>query len=129
VAYVAIAASVAGCGTIDTGGNFIPPDLTLDEDFFFCRVMPEVIAAQGCAGGGAGEAGECHSDRSALRLDPAAETDPPPSCMGDVVTGTVPASYQANLSAIRFTVQSDPTSEGIWLAASARTSTSSVSHS
>jgi hypothetical protein len=108
------AAFAGGCGTIDPGPNFVAPDLTLDEDFFYCRIMPEVIVPQSCASGGSGEAGECHADRSALRLDPMAETDPPPTCSGDMVTGTVPASYQANLSSVRFTVQSDPTSSPLY---------------
>jgi hypothetical protein len=98
-----------GCGTVDLGDNLVPPDLQLDEDYFYCVIQPEVITAHGCAGGAAGEGGMCHSDRSALRL---VETmDAPPMCEdGVVVGGDLSADYVANFEAVRFTVQSDPLS-------------------
>jgi len=82
----------------------------LDEDFFYCRIQPEVINAHTCASGAAGEAGSCHSARSALRLEVAAETDAPPACDGDILIGTEPASYRENFQAVQFTVQTDPLS-------------------
>ncbi len=103
-----------GCGTVDLGDNFVPPDVQLDEGFFFCRVQPEVIAANSCASGGAGEGGMCHSSRSSLRLDPDGETDPPPACNGDTPIGAVPNSYRNNLEAVRFTVQADPLSSPLY---------------
>jgi hypothetical protein len=106
--------SIAGCGTIDPGDNFIPPDRMLDEDFFFCEVQPNVISARSCASGEAGEAGDCHSSRSALRLSAMAEMDAPPTCADGRVVGAVPASYEDNLEALRFTVQSDPLSSPLY---------------
>lgn len=97
-----------GCGTVDLGDSFVPPDVTLSDDFFYCQVQPMVLAPRSCASGGAGEAGECHSARSALRLNPAAETDMAPECDGNTLIGTPPPSYEQNLEAIRFTVQSEP---------------------
>jgi hypothetical protein len=82
----------------------------LDEDFFYCRIQPEVLTAQSCASGAAGEGGGCHSARSALRLDPMAESDAPPACDGDFLVGTPPQSYRDNFQAVQFTVQSDPLS-------------------
>ena len=97
--------------TVDLGDNFVTPDLQLDEDFFFCRIQPEILSAQGCASGAAGESGECHSARSSLRLAVMAETDPPPACSAEGrVEGAVPMSYMANFEAVRFTVSSDPLS-------------------
>ena len=98
-----------GCGTVDLGDNIVSPDLMLDEDFFYCRIQPEVIQASGCAGGGAGEAGMCHTSRSSMRL---ADTTgvPPPVCEADVVVGVVPPEYMQNFTAVQFTVQSDPLS-------------------
>ena len=106
--------ALSGCRTVALGDNFIPPDLMLDEDFFFCRIQPEVISPQGCASGGSGEAGQCHSSRSALRLSSMAEADPAPSCDGDVLVGSPPLSYEANLNAIRTAVQSDPLSSPLY---------------
>ncbi|UJR80688.1 hypothetical protein [Sandaracinus amylolyticus] len=98
-----------GCGTVDLGDNIVPPDLMLDEDFFYCRIQPEVIEPQGCAGGGAGEMGMCHTARSALRLVDTTGIAPP-TCADDRVEGTVPAEYVENFQAVQFTVQSDPLS-------------------
>ena len=39
---------LGGCGTVELGDNIVPPDLMLDEDFFYCRVQPEVVPPQGC---------------------------------------------------------------------------------
>jgi hypothetical protein len=101
---------LASCWTVDLGDNPPAPDLQLDEDFFYCRIQPEVISAQTCASGIAGEGGMCHSDNTSLRLNPAAETDAPPTCDGDRVTGAVPPSYTENFQSVQFTVQSDPLS-------------------
>ena len=30
-------------GTVTLGDNFVAPDLALDEDFFYCRIQPEVL--------------------------------------------------------------------------------------
>lgn len=98
----------AGCGTVEPGDNFVPPDVMLDEDFFFCRIQPEVITMHRCASGSSEDpAGGCHSSQSSLRLDPAAEMESVP-CEEGMVAGPVPASYRNNLENVRFTVQSDP---------------------
>lgn len=99
--------------TVDLGDNFIPPDVTLDDEFFFCRIQPEILTTHSCAGGGSGEGGMCHSARSALRLDPLAEMESV-ECDGDVLVGTPPASYERNLDAIRFTVQNDALSSPLY---------------
>ena len=109
-----LASLLASCGTVDLGDNFVAPDLMLDPDYFYCVVQPQVLTAQRCASGASGEMGQCHSARSSLRLSLAAETDTPPTCDGNVVTGTVPVSYEQNLEAVRFTVQSDPLSSPLY---------------
>lgn len=104
---------LAGCGTVDLGDNIVPPDLRLDEDFFYCEIQPNVLTQNSCAGGGSGEGGQCHDSRSALML---VETSAaPPDCMdGVIVGGTIPTDYIANFEAIRFTVQSDPLSSPLY---------------
>ena len=81
-------------------------DPLIDEDFFYCRIMPEVVVAHGCASGPGGRS--CHSSTSAMILDPAAELEVPPACDGNTVVGDVPESWEATLEAARFTLRSDP---------------------
>ncbi|MFK7990373.1 MAG: hypothetical protein AB8I08_30405 [Sandaracinaceae bacterium] len=110
VAVVAVASSQWGCGTVDLGDNIVPPDLQLDEDYFYCIVQPQILTAKSCAGGIDGEGGMCHTDRSALRLIDT--MDGPPECddTGTRTGGSLSADYVANFEAVRFTVQSDPLS-------------------
>ncbi|HJK93703.1 MAG TPA: hypothetical protein RMH85_19145 [Polyangiaceae bacterium LLY-WYZ-15_(1-7)] len=105
------ASSLAACGTEPLGDNPVPPDPSIDEDFFFCRIQPEIIATHNCASGGAGEGGSCHTARSALRLDPAGESDPPPACDEEgVLLEAPPESYENNLESVRFTIRAEPLS-------------------
>ena len=100
-------------GTIGLGDDFVAPDLQLDEAFFFCRIQPEVLTKNSCASGGDGEEGSCHDSRSALRL---MATDDPPPCDGDgALVDAPPDAYQANLDAVRFSVQSDPLTSPLYL--------------
>jgi hypothetical protein len=99
-------------GTVDLGDNFVAPDLALDEDFFYCRIQPEVITKFGCATGNGGERGQCHDSRSALQLLATTETA---SCSNGRVTGAVPDAYVANYEAARFFVQTDPLTSPLYL--------------
>jgi hypothetical protein len=106
-----LALTLTACGTVDLGDNIVPPDLAVDDDFFFCQIQPNVLNAHSCASGGAGDTGGCHASRSGMRLSATAETDQIPSCDADnKVTGAVPESYRANLDAVRAELQSDPLS-------------------
>lgn len=100
-------------GTVDPGDNFVAPDLTLDERFFFCRIEPEVLQKHSCASGGAGEQGMCHDSRSALRLRMTTEAAPCDS--SGRPTGAVPDGYRADLEAIQYFVQTDPLSSPLYL--------------
>lgn len=99
-----------GGGTVGPGDNFVAPDLMLDEDFFYCRIQPEVITPHSCASGAPGEVGMGHSARSALRLSPVAESVAPPTCEDGRVAGGVPDSYVDNFTAVHRSVQPDPLS-------------------
>ena len=106
-------AAASGCGTVDPGDNFIAPDVMIDDEFFFCAIQPQVVTVHRCASGGAGEAGSCHSARSALRLDPAAEGAAAPACTPApdyrlTAGAVVPPEYMTNFDRVQFTVQSDP---------------------
>lgn len=118
---IALQLALAGCGpahengvagTVALGDDFVAPDLQLDESFFYCRIQPEVLTKHSCASGAGGEEGSCHSAMSALRL---IATDDLPPCDGDVLTDSPPAAYEANLEAIRFSVQSDPLTSPLYL--------------
>ena len=100
-------------GTIDLGDDFVAPELQLDDEFFFCRVQPEVLTAHSCARGLMSDAGGCHDSRSSLRL---VATDAPAPCdAGGRVMGGIPDAYRANLEAARFSVQADPFSSPLYL--------------
>lgn len=109
VPLTALLPTLAGCATVDLGDNIVPPDLQLDEDFFYCQIQPNVVQAASCASGGAGEMGMCHTARSSLRLSDTASIAPP-TCEEDRVTSAVPPEYMENFRAVQFTVQSDPLS-------------------
>ncbi|HET6336393.1 MAG TPA: hypothetical protein VFG30_24390 [Polyangiales bacterium] len=99
-------------GTVDLGDNFVAPDLALDEDFFYCRIEPEVIQKFGCATGNAGERGQCHDSRSALQL---IDTSEKATCSNGRLTGAVPDAFAANYEAARFFVQTDPLTSPLYL--------------
>lgn len=100
-------------GSVELGDDFVAPDLQLDEDFFVCRVQPEVLTRYSCAGGADGEAGSCHDSRSALRL---LDTDAAAPCDADgSVIDAIPDAYARNLEAVRFSVQSDPLTSPLYL--------------
>ncbi|MEM9193709.1 MAG: hypothetical protein AAGF12_31325 [Myxococcota bacterium] len=72
----------------------------LDADYFFCQVQPKVINPGRCAGDDG-----CHTDRTALRLDPVAEQLTPPICSDDHPTSLVEAPYYTNLARSRAEVR------------------------
>jgi hypothetical protein len=100
-------------GTVDLGGDFVAPDLQLDESFFYCHIQPEVFTKYSCATGRSGENGSCHENHSALRL--VATNAPAPCDKQGAVVGQVPDAYKANFEAARFSVQSDPLSSPLYL--------------
>jgi hypothetical protein len=109
--FACVLTAASGCGTVDPGDNFVPPDVMIDDEYFFCVVQPDVVTMHRCASGGAGEAGSCHSARSAMLLLPAAEAATRPMCNpdGTLAPGAVvPMEYMINLERVGFTVQSDP---------------------
>ena len=98
-AVVFAAALVAGCNTVDLGDNFTQGEVAVNDDFFYCRVQPEVISAFSCSEGAAGEGGQCHGDMSAMRL----RTIPTlVACDVDgVVSGTISPEERTNFEASR----------------------------
>jgi len=90
--------------TVDLGDNPEPPDLALDESFFHCEIQPNVITAQGCAGGGAGEANSCHMARSALRL---IQVPMPSLCQGGRLVGSPSPESVVNFERVRTSVGID----------------------
>jgi hypothetical protein len=90
--------------TVDLGDNPEPPDLALDESFFHCEIQPKVITMDGCAGGGAGESGSCHTARSALRL---IEVPVPSLCQGGRLVGAASPESVVNFERVRTSVGID----------------------
>lgn len=106
---------LTACGTVDLGDNYVAPPIQLDEDFFYCRIQPDVLTAHSCASGGNGEAGMCHSARSALRLIAVEPADLPQCDADGNVVDPIPLDATANLEAIRFTVQGNALSSPLYL--------------
>lgn len=50
-AWAALLAPLLGCTTVDPGPNFVVPNTTFDEDYFYCHVEPELIFAKSCGSG------------------------------------------------------------------------------
>jgi hypothetical protein len=101
-------------GSIDLGSDIVPPEVVLDEETFVCVIQPEVLTRHSCATGMSGEAGSCHTSRSALRLIDASEDDAPCNAENQVI-GMVPDSYMRNFEAVRFAVQADPENSPLYL--------------
>jgi hypothetical protein len=100
-------------GSVELGDDFVAPDLQLDEDFFVCRIQPEVLTRHSCATGASGESGSCHDSRSALRL---LDTDVPAPCDADGrVVDAIPDAYTQNLERVQFSVQSDALTSPLYL--------------
>jgi hypothetical protein len=101
---------LSGCGlptaadTVDLGDNPEPPDITLDEDFFHCRIQPEVITEFRCAAGEAGDGGGCHLSRSALRL---VEVPGTTRCQDGRVVGAPVTESEVNLERVRAAIGVD----------------------
>ena|GEM_PF-1729260 len=93
-----------GCSTVDLGDNPEAVDIDVDENFFHCEIQPKVLTEYRCASGMGGEAGGCHSARSALRLS---ELDAPARCKDGRVIGAPPEPSQNNLERIRMELGTD----------------------
>jgi len=109
VALMAVA--IAGCGTVELGENIVQPSTQLSDQFFYCRIQPDVIQASGCATGQAGDMGGCHESQSSLRL---IDTTPVmrPACTGPEMAtlapgAVVPPEYMDNFQRVQFTLGSD----------------------
>ena len=90
--------------TVHLGDNPEPPDVSLDEAFFHCQIQPLVLTASGCASGGAGESGSCHSARSALRL---VDVPTPSLCQNDKLVGGAAPESLVNFERVRTSVGPD----------------------
>lgn len=116
VAALAIAAPAWACtptslDTVDLGDNPETAQLSLDEDFFHCEIQPKVLTAQGCASGGSGEGGSCHTARSALRL---LEVGAPSTCQDGKLVGLPATESELNYQRIRADVGVDADSSPLY---------------
>lgn len=50
-AWAALLAPLLGCTSVDPGPNYVVPNTTFDEDYFYCHVEPELIFAKSCGSG------------------------------------------------------------------------------
>ena len=102
---------VTATETVDLGDHFESPDISLDDDFFYCVIQPEVLTAFSCAGGISSDSGGCHESRSALRLSIVPE---PPRCQDGRLVGAPSLEAMANLERVQVSVQVDPDSSPLY---------------
>lgn len=108
-------ALMSACGTVDLGDNYVAPAIQLDEDFFYCRIQPEVLTAYGCATGNGSEGGMCHNARSALRLADVSMGNLPQCDDEKHVLDPIPMEATDNLEALQFTVYSSAENSPLYL--------------
>lgn len=89
---------------MELGDHPEPPERPLDEAFFHCEIQPNVLSAHGCAQGGAGESGSCHTARSALRLLEVPAASP---CQAGILLGAPAAESLENLERVRASIGVD----------------------
>lgn len=80
---VVISAVLGGCMTVDPGPNFVIPNQTFNENFFYCQVEPVLIFGKKCGDGDPGDKGNCHFNSSAVS-GMALLNHPPVDCGGGV---------------------------------------------
>ena len=109
-----------GCSTVDPGPNFVVSEENFDQDFFFCRVEPEVLVAKRCGPGDPGQdpPNGCHFNSSAVSGMPLAD-HAPVACENGRVTnraqiGTGSAA-QGNLQSASLAMSRDVLTAPIYL--------------
>jgi hypothetical protein len=61
-----LSAGITSCESVDPGPNFVIPNESFNEDYFFCYVEPQYLFAKQCGPGGSGDGGRCHFNASAV---------------------------------------------------------------
>jgi hypothetical protein len=93
---VGLGAAQVACGHVDPGEDFQFAQVVYDQNYFFCKVEP-MLVAQRCGPGETGTdvAGGCHSGVTGFQLT---EHDPIP-CTGNVPDGPIPRAANDNFQA------------------------------
>jgi hypothetical protein len=109
VLFVATSAvSLASCTTVDPGPNFVVPQETFNQDYFFCHVEPELLFARKCGPGdpAAGDgANGCHF--SAVPGLALTNHDPVDCGGGDHPVGIILSAAKGNLEAASIEMSRD----------------------
>jgi hypothetical protein len=100
-AFVLVVMGIWGCSTVEPGSDPQIAQVVYDEDFFYCQVQPNVLAAQSCSTGDPTKdpSGGCHATATPFRVLALGPNDMV-TCDGNGKhTGTVPQIAQSNYSA------------------------------
>jgi len=124
-----VAAVLGGCTTVDPGPNFVIPNQTFNENFFYCAVEPQLIFGKKCGSGDPGDKGACHFNSSAVS-GMALLDHPPVDCGGGTtpVDGTLTglgSPARANYTSVSLEMSRDYLTAAIYVRPSGLTLTSS----
>jgi hypothetical protein len=113
VPWAVLGLALLGCGTVDPGPQFQVAEVVFDQNFFFCKVEPMLIAQRCSAGDPTKDTqGSCHGSVTGFRLQ---DPDPPLTSQERCGSGIVPApgvsissTSQANWGAASIKMRTDP---------------------
>jgi hypothetical protein len=107
LAALAVSCAAAGCSTVEPGSQLAIAPIAFDENYFYCKVEP-VLMAKSCGAGdpALGDTGSCHASVTHFRLDTSATTPVP--CDNLTPTAAVPISSQTNYQAAQGEMTLDP---------------------
>jgi hypothetical protein len=118
--------ALLGCGTVDPGPQFQVAEVVFDQNFFFCKVEPMLIAQRCSAGDPTKDAQGCHGSVTGFRFQ---DPDPPLTSQERCGNGIVPSSgvsitaeSNANWGAASLRMKTDPDQAPLLLRPTAKAS-------
>jgi hypothetical protein len=107
-----IVLALLGCGTVDPGPNPQVAEVVFDQNFYYCKVEP-ILVAKKCGSGEPTDNQGCHSNVTTFRFhDTTVEGAPlpPTNCGGGIVPapGAVSPRSRDNWGAASIKMQSNP---------------------
>ena len=104
VPWAVLGLVLLGCGTVDPGPQFQVAEVVFDQNFFYCKVEP-MLLAQKCSGGDPSKDTQgCHGSVTPFRF----QDHEPVACNGIVPTGGVTSVARDNWGTASLRMNTDP---------------------